>query len=99
MGIPASLHSIANSLEMDPLLWRHLLDHRMPIMLGLPEDIQQRIIDASFGKRLIPDKVICELHEAMHSPFAFTEFDSYRKGLTSGKSPGPSGLTSTQIKH
>jgi hypothetical protein len=35
----------------------------------------------------------------MHSPFTFGKFEACRRSLEPGKSPGPSGLTSTQVKH
>jgi hypothetical protein len=35
----------------------------------------------------------------MSSPFSFQEFECCRRKLAVDKSPGPSGLTSTQIKH
>jgi hypothetical protein len=39
-------------------------------------------------------------HHAMRSPFSFQEFEYCRRKLTSsGKSPGPSALTTTQTKH
>ncbi len=33
-----------------------------------------------------------------NSPFTFQEFEHCRRHLTSGKSPGPSGLITTQVK-
>jgi hypothetical protein len=95
MGIPASLHPVALSLEDDPHLWRRLLDGTMPFSPDLPHDIQKSIIQAC-GKRLIPDEVSAELHQAMHAPFTYEEFNHCRKSLATGKSPGPSGLTSTR---
>ncbi len=34
-----------------------------------------------------------------HAPLTFAKFDYCRRSMASGKSPGPSGLTSTQVKH
>lgn len=99
MAIPASLHPVALSLEDDPQLWLRLpLDGTMPLSPDLPHDIQQSIIQAC-GKRHIPDAVAAELHQAMQFPFTYKEFNHCRKSLAPGKSPGPSGLTSTQVKH
>ncbi len=35
----------------------------------------------------------------MHSPLTFGKFEYSLDALVSGKNPGPSGLTSTQMKH
>ncbi len=66
MEIPSSFNPIANAFEADSLLWRQLLEKTIPMMPGLPEDIQYAIINAC---------CIYDLHEALHSPFSFTEVD------------------------
>ncbi len=93
MGVPVSLHPVAHSLKADPQL-----DGTMPLSPDLLCDIQRSIIQAC-SKRQITDEVAAELQLAMHAPFTYSEFNHCRKSLSPGKSPGPSGLTSTQIKH
>jgi hypothetical protein len=98
MGVPPSLHPIANSLEEDSDLWIRLLDGTMPLSAELLVDIQRRII-AACGKRHISDEAKADLHNSMHTAFTFAEFEYCHRSMASGKSPGPSGLTSTQVKH
>jgi hypothetical protein len=94
MGVPPTF----KSLEEDSGLWKRLLDGTMPLSADLPEDIQRRII-ASCGKRQISDEAKADLSNAMHTAFTFAEFEYCRRSMAPGKSPGPSGLTSTQVKH
>jgi hypothetical protein len=99
MGVPSDLHPIAHALETDPNLWRTLLAGNYPVTDDsiIPSDIQNRIVAAS-KQRCLPRVVADELRTAMHAHFTFEEFDRCRHALASGKSLGPSGLTSTQMK-
>ncbi len=64
----------------------------------IPNDIQRAITHASRERPLSPE-IKMELHRAMNTPFTYQEFEHCRRHLSVGKSPGPSGLTTTQIKH
>jgi hypothetical protein len=65
---------------------------------SVPCDIQGAVLKAAQALPVAAG-VKDELHCAMHTPFTFQEFEHCRRHLTVGKSPGPSGLTTTQMKH
>jgi hypothetical protein len=95
MGVPANLNCIANSLETLKDLWtdvlRGLFSHAVN---PVPIDVQRAILNASRKRPLTAD-IRTEIHLAMNTPFSFQEFAHSRRHLTIGKSPGPSGLTTT----
>ncbi len=64
-----------------------------------PSSHTEAIVKAAQARDVPPHSVSQEFHDAMRSPFSFQEFEHCRRHLTSGKSPGPSGLTTTQMKH
>jgi hypothetical protein len=55
LGIPKSLHPIAQSFEIDGVLWKRLANRSMPISPGFPATIQMKIIAAA-GRRSISDE-------------------------------------------
>ncbi len=99
IGIPPALNSIAAALEASSAVWRTLLNGLFtPCSNPIPFEIQREIADASKAKPIRPE-VIEELRSVMHMPFSFNEFEHCRRHLPVGKSPGPSGLTTTQMKN
>ncbi len=99
MGVPQSLNSIADIIESEPTCWHALLDGSyVPTTNPIPAPIQNAIARAMQAKPLRPG-IREELHSAMNAPLSFVEFEHCRLHLASGKSPGPSGLTTTQMKH
>jgi hypothetical protein len=99
MDIPPNLNSIANSFELLNDLWIEVLRGLFCTVTNpIPNDVQQAILHASQERPLSP-KIKMDFHLAMNTPFTFQEFEHYRRHLSVGKSPGPSGLTTTQIRH
>jgi hypothetical protein len=99
MGVPPALNSIPHSMECHPTAWQDILQGTHSSEVNpIPPHIQQAILNASKARRISP-AASDELAQAMSSPFSFQEFEYCRHKLTVGKSLGPSGLTSTQIKH
>ena len=99
MGVPPSLNEIADSMESMPEGWQDLLTGSFsPRTNPIPSKVQAAIANAMKAKPLRPD-ILAELHSAMRRPFSFAEFEHCRLHLPVGKSPGPSGLTTTQMKH
>ncbi len=98
MGIPTTLNRIASSLEQNVKEWLNLL-RGTPVQAANP--ISQHIwtqIEMSMQAKTVSPEVRAELAEVMNSPISFEEFEHCRRHLTAGKSPGPSGLTTTQVK-
>jgi hypothetical protein len=100
MAVPNTLNPIAKAFEDNQDLWKDLPHDTYAInMTHILEHIQRQIADAAKG-RVINQEIREELiSQAMHSPFTFGEFEYSLDTLVSGKSPGPSALTSTQMKH
>ncbi len=99
MGVPLSLNAIADSMEAVPDGWQDLLNGFFsPQPNPIPSKVQAAIASSMKAKPLGPD-ILDELHSAMRQPFSFAEFEHCRLHLAVGKSPGPSGLTTTQMKH
>ena len=70
----------------------------LPRWNPIPQRIQHSIAQAAKAKVLSPE-ILDELKSAMRKPFSFQEFNHCRLHLPTGKSPGPSGLTTTQMKN
>ena len=99
MGVPSGLNPLAEQMEQHPDAWQSLLNGSfVPTQNPIPTYVQRAIATAAQARE-IPASVSQELHSAMRTPFTFEEFEHCRRHLTSGKSPGPSGLTTTQMKH
>ena len=98
MGVPSTLNRIASTLETQANAWMDLLHGTYATDANpIPPRIRSDIASAMQAKTISPS-VRQELAEAMNSPFTFQEFEHCRRHLTAGKSPGPSGLTTTQVK-
>ena len=99
MGVPNTLNPIAEAMEQHSDSWKDMLHGtRTPTLNPIPEAIQSAIVRAAQA-RVVSDTVRRELSEAMRTSFTFQEFEHCRHNLTIGKSPGPSGLTTTEVKH
>ncbi len=99
MGIPATLNRIANYMEVQATAWLDLLRGTYPVEANpIPRHIRLDIAKAMRAKP-VPVEVRQALVEAMNMTFSFEEFEHCRRHLTEGKSPGPSGLTTIQVKH
>jgi hypothetical protein len=99
MAVPDNLNPVADLMERQPDAWKSLLHGTyLPTSNPIPVAVQQAILQAAQARE-IPELVKQELHDAMRTPFSFEEFEHCRQHLTTGKSPGPSGLTTTQVKH
>jgi hypothetical protein len=99
MSVSSGLNPLAAHMEQQPDAWQSfLLGTFVPLSNPIPAPIQRAIASAARAQG-IPPSVSQELHEAMRTPFSFQEFEHCRRHLASGKSPGPSGLTTTQVKH
>ncbi len=96
MGIPSNLNPIADAKERQPNIWQALLQGTYLASLNPVPMAIQRAILAPAQARDVSDSVRRELHDAIRTPFSFQEFEHCRQHLSVGKSPGPSGLTTTQ---
>jgi hypothetical protein len=96
MATPNDTHPISQEFDEDPDLWKRLLDGTYtPPASNIPIDTLQQVINACKLKTQNPN-MSGELHNAMNQEFTFEEFNRARQKLTKDKSPGPSGLTTTQ---
>jgi hypothetical protein len=98
IGIPPTLHPLSRSFEDHPDQWKQLLNGTyVPNDSNIPADLWTHILPAFQPKSQDP-RLQAQLHTAMNSPFTLKEFYKARTHLVRDKSPGPSGVTSNQIK-
>ena len=98
MSIPGDIHPISREFEDNPEKWMQLLYGTYnPPDSNIPKDLLQQVMKACTQK-VHKTEVTNELHDAMHQPFTFEEFNKARLNLTKDKSPGPSGVTNNQMK-
>lgn len=99
MGVPSGLNPLAEHMEQQPKPWQSLLQGSFVSSPNpIPIPIQRAIAKVTQAGEM-PASVSQELHSAMCIPLTFQEFEHCWCHLASGKSPGPSGLTTTQMKH
>jgi hypothetical protein len=99
MGAPSGLNPLAEHMEQQPDAWQSLLQGSfVPSPNPIPIHIQRAIAKAAQAQEM-PASGSEELYKAMRTSFTFQEFEHCRRNLASRKIPGPSGLTTTQMKN
>jgi hypothetical protein len=97
MGVPLILNAIAATLEHGTETWQRLLNGTFHSDYNPVTAYIQCAVYRAAQIREVPDTATATLHQAMRIPFTFQEFEHHL--ATTGKSPGPSGLTTTQMKN